>query len=153
MSESTINVPPYREETHHRNGNNRSLGSIILEMKEELRDFINTRVDVVKAELQETSAAARVALPLGAIALVFSCAGFLLLTSAAVVLVAFAFAGHALAWFYATLIVGLVWIALAAACLFFAYNEFRSHSRFPQRTIEVLKADKAWLQTETRSLS
>lgn len=141
------------EAVHYRNGSERSLGSIIAEIKDELKEFVNTRVAMVKAELQETISAAKTAVPLTLIALALFATGFLLLTMAAVVLVAFAFAGSALAWFYAAIIVAFVWFCLGASAAFFAYNAFRSHSRFPQRTVQVLKADKAWLQTEARSVS
>lgn len=138
---------------HYHNGSDRSLGSIVAEIKDELKDFVNTRVEMLKAELQETMSAAKTAVPLTIIALALFTTGFLLLTMAAVVLVAFAFAGSALAWFYAAIIVAFVWFCLGASAAFFAYNAFRSHSRFPQRTVQVLKADKAWLQTEARSVS
>lgn len=138
---------------HYHSGSERSLGSIVAEIKDEVKEFVNTRVEMVKAELQETASAAKTAVPLILIALALFTTGFLLLTMAAVVLVAYAFAGSALAWFYAAIIVAFVWFCLGASAAFFAYNAFRSHSRFPQRTVQVLKADKAWLQTEARSVS
>lgn len=141
------------EGVHYHKRSERSLGSIIAEIKDELKEFLNTRVAMIKAELQETMIAAKIAVPLALIALALFATGFLLLTMAAVVLVAFAFAGSALAWFYAAIIVAFVWFCLGAAAVFFAYNAFRSHSRFPQRTVQVLKADKAWLQSEARSVS
>lgn len=141
------------EAVHYHSGSERSLGSIIAEIKDEVKEFVNTRVEMIKAELQETATAAKTAVPLILIALGLFVTGFLLLTMAAVVLVAFAFAGSALAWFYAAIVVAFVWFCLGATAAFFAYNAFRSHSRFPQRTVEVLKADKAWLQTEVRSVS
>ena len=135
------------------NGHDRSLGSIIAEIKEEVKDFVNTRVQVIRSEIQETVGAAKVALPLSFMALALFWIGLLLFTAAAVVLVASAFAGHVYAWFFATVIVGFLWICFGAIAAFFAYNAFRSRSRFPQRTVEVLKADKVWLQTEARSHS
>lgn len=140
-------------ETRYRNGNERSLVAIIAEIKEELKEFIDTRVQMVKAELAETKSAVRVAVPLVLLASALSITAFLLFTMAAVVLVAFAFAGNALAWFYAAIIVGFVWLSLGGTCVFFAYNAFRSHSIFPKHTIKVLKADKVMLQAEARSHS
>jgi uncharacterized membrane protein YqjE len=144
----------YTESSRPRvNGHDRSLGSIIAEIKEELKDFINTRVQMVKAEVQETLGAARVAVPLILVALALFWVAFLLFTMGAVVLVASAFAGHAYAWFFAAIIVGFAWLCFGAVSAFFAYNAFRSRSRFPQRTVEVLKQDKVWLQAEARSHS
>src|SRR5579871_4220199 len=93
------------EAVHYRNGSDRSLGSIVAEIKDEVKEFVSTRAQMIKAELQETAEAARTALPLTIIALGLFVTGLLLLTMAAVVLVAFAFAGSALAWFYAAIIV------------------------------------------------
>jgi hypothetical protein len=48
------------------------------------------------------------------------------------------------------MIVGVIWIAFAGAAVFFAYNEFRSKAIFPKHTVEVLKADKDWIESEAR---
>ena len=129
----------------------RSLGAILADIVEELQEFVNTRIQMVKSELHETISAVSVALPLGLLALILSGTGFFLLTGAVVVVVAAAFAGHAYAWVYAFLIVGIVWIAFAGIAAFFAYNEFRSKAKFPKHTVEVLKADKVWIESEART--
>jgi hypothetical protein len=95
--------------------------------------------------------AVSVALPLGLIALILGATALLLLTGAVVVLVASAFAGSAYAWFYAFVIVGVVWMAFAGTAAFFAYNEFRGKAKFPKHTVEVLKADKVWIESEART--
>jgi uncharacterized membrane protein YqjE len=129
----------------------RSLGEILSDISDEFKEFLNTRLQMVRSELHETLDAVRVAVPLGLVALVLVGTGFLLLTGAIVVLVAAAFAGHAYAWFFAFAIVGVLWIAFGGAAAFFAYNEFRSKSMFPTHTVEVLKADRIWLESEART--
>jgi uncharacterized membrane protein YqjE len=129
----------------------RSLGAILSDIADELKEFLNTRIQMIKAELHETVAAVSVAIPLGLVALILAGTGFLLLTGAVVALVAAAFVGHAYAWVFAFAIVGLVWIAFGGVAAFFAYNEFRSKSMFPKHTVEVLKADKIWLESEART--
>jgi uncharacterized membrane protein YqjE len=131
--------------------NHRSLGEILGEMGEELKQFLNTRIEIIKSELHETIAALRVAVPLGLLTLVLLGTGFLLLTAAVVAIVASAFARSPYAWFYAFLIVGFVWIAMGGIAALFAYNELRSKGMFPKRTLQVLKADKDWLESETRT--
>src|SRR4051812_19757057 len=106
--------------------NARSLGAILADIVQELQDFVNTRIQMVKSELHETMAAVSVVLPLGLLALTLVGTGFLLLTGAVVVVIAAAFAGSAYAWLYAFLIVGALWIAFGGVAAFFAYNEFRS---------------------------
>jgi uncharacterized membrane protein YqjE len=129
----------------------RSLGAILADIVTELQEFVNTRIQMVKSELHETMSAVSVAAPLGLLALILAATGFLLLTGAAVVLVASAFAGSAYAWLYAFLIVGVVWLAFAGIAAFFAYNEFRAKVNFPKHTVEVLKADKVWIESEART--
>ena len=131
--------------------NARGLGAILADIVEELQEFVNTRIQMVKSELHETLSAVSVAVPLGLLALILAATGFLLLTAAVVVLVASAFAGSAYAWLYAFVIVGVIWIAFASIAAFFAYNEFRAKAQFPKHTVEVLKADKVWIESEART--
>ena len=131
--------------------NARGLGAILADIVQELQEFVNTRIQMVKSELHETMSAVSVALPLGLLALILVGTGFLLLTGAVVVVIAAAFAGHAYAWLYAFLIVGVVWIGFGGVSAFFAYNEFRSKAKFPKHTVEVLKADKVWIESEART--
>jgi uncharacterized membrane protein YqjE len=129
----------------------RSLGAILADIVQELQEFVNTRIQMVKSELHETISAVSVALPLGLLALILAATGFLLLTGAVVAIIAAAFAGSAYAWVYAFLIVGVLWVAFAGVAAFFAYNEFRSKAKFPKHTVEVLKADKVWMESEART--
>jgi membrane protein YdbS with pleckstrin-like domain len=126
----------------------RSLGAVIAEIREEFKEFASTRVRMIKAEVSESLAAVKIAIPFSAAALFFVFSGALMLTFAAVAAVATAFAGNPWAWFLAFIIIGVLWLILGAVAAFFAYNQFRG--RFPKRTVEVLKADKLWLQTEVR---
>ena len=129
----------------------RSLGAILSDIADELKEFLNTRIQMIKAELRETMTAVSVAIPLGMVALILAGTGFLLLTAAVVALVAAAFAGNPYAWVFAFAIVGVVWIAFGGVAAFFAYNEFRSKAKFPKHTMEVLKADKLWIESEART--
>lgn len=131
--------------------NARSMGAILADIVQELQQFVNTRIQMVKSELHETMSAVSVALPLGVLALILGATGFLLLTAAIVAIVASAFAGSAYAWFFSFIIVGVVWLAFAGAAAFFAYNEFRVKAKFPKHTVEVLKADKVWIESEART--
>lgn len=129
----------------------RSLGSLIVEIREELKEFVSTRAQMIKVELEEALAAAKIAVPLTLVALLLIATGFWLFTLAVVALIASALAGNPYAWFLAFLIVAVAWTALGAVAAFFAYSQFRGRGGFPKRTVEVLKADKVWLQTEARS--
>ncbi|HKW17648.1 MAG TPA: phage holin family protein [Terriglobales bacterium] len=129
----------------------RNLGVIVAELRDELKQFLSTRFEMLKAELHETVSSVRVAVPLGALALILLTTAFLLFSAAVVTLVASAFAGNPYAWFLGLIIVAVLWVILAGIAAFFAYNAFRSKSVFPKHTLEVLKADGNWLESEART--
>jgi Putative Actinobacterial Holin-X, holin superfamily III len=129
----------------------RTLSAIASEIQEALKQFLNTRMQMMKSEIHESASALRVSLPLVLVAAGLFASALLLFSAAAVALAASAFAGNPYAWFYGFLIVGVAWAALGAVAGFFAYNEFRSKGMFPKRTVAVLKADKDWLESEVRS--
>lgn len=129
----------------------RNLGAIVTELQEELKQFLNTRIQMLKSELHEGLAGLRVALPLAVLALVFAATSFLLISAAIVTLVASAFAGNPYAWFFGLIIVGVLWVVIGAVAGFFAINELRSKGIFPRRTLQVLKADKTWIESEART--
>ena len=129
----------------------RSLAEIVAEIKDELKEFIQTRVALLQSEFKDNMSSLKRALPLAGMALVLLGTAYLLLTLALVALVAVAFWGNPYAWFFALLIVGGVWLLFGAMLAFFAYNQFRSHGLMPKKTVEVLKADKMWLENQARS--
>lgn len=138
-------------EIHVISGNEeRSLRNILREIGGGVSEFVDTRVKMAKSELRETLAALKTAIPLAVLAAALIVTGLLLLTLAVVSAITAVFAGSPYAWFYAFLIVGFCWVAFGAIAAFFVVNQFRGRGRFPKRTMEVLKADKAWLQNEAR---
>jgi hypothetical protein len=129
----------------------RSLGVIVSELRDELKQFLTTRLQMLKSELHDGLSAFRVGVPFAIGALLFIVTGFLLLSAAIVTIVADAFLGNPYAWTFGLIIVGVLWIILGGVAAFFAYNEFRSKPVFPKRTLEVLKADKTWIESEART--
>ena len=126
----------------------RNLRDIVKEILNEIKDFSATRIEVVKTDFQSTVASLKVAVPMVLVAAVLFLSAFLLFTAAAVAVVARAFTGSPLAWFFALAIVGFVWVVAGALIAYFAYSQFRSKAHFPKRTMEILKADRAWLRSE-----
>ena len=129
---------------------NRSLGEIVSEIRVEFIELVDTRLKMLKSELQEAKAGLRVALPLAALTLILLVTAFLLLSAAVVTLIASAFAGNPYAWFFGLIIVAALWAVFGAIAGFFAYNALRAKATFPRRTFEVLNADKKWLQSEAK---
>jgi hypothetical protein len=130
--------------------NNKSLGTVISELKLEIREFIQTRIEMLRAEIGEKISAWKVAIPVMAIAILLALTAFFLLTGALVAAIAPAFEGP-FAWALALLIVGFGYLLIAGIAAWMAYREVSSEGLAPNRTIRVLKQDQAWFQSEARS--
>ena len=126
--------------------NGRSLAAVVAELKNDVVQFLETRYQILLAEMKEKTETWKSALPWLLVAVFLAFAGFLLLTGAAVVLVAVAVG---VGW--SLLIVGAAYLILAAISVAVVYGELKSHGIAPQRTLHVLQEDKVWLQKEARS--
>ena len=131
--------------------NGPTLGEVVAEIKDEFKEFVQTRVQMFKAELHDKVTAWKAGAMLAAVGLLFLGTAYLLITLALVGLVAVAFWGSPYAWFLGFLIVGVVWALIGGIAAFIAVREFRSQGLAPKKTIEVLKEDKMWLQSEAES--
>jgi hypothetical protein len=74
-----------------------------------------------------------------------------LFTGALVAVLTMAFAGSPYAPFLALAIVGVIYAAFGAGALWIGFGRVGKKALIPQRTIEVLKEDKVWLENEARS--
>ena len=126
----------------------RSLATIVSEMKTEFHQFIHTRLEMLRQEIQEKFARLKVAAPLATAAIVLFGTAYLLITGAIVVVVAGAFGNHPYRWFFAFMIVGVVWALLGGLAAYFAMLELQPKTLGPTKTLEVLRQDKLWLQRE-----
>jgi uncharacterized membrane protein YqjE len=131
--------------------NDRSLGAIMSEMKQELKDFVQTRVEMLKQEVQEKLGRLKIAAPLAAGAVLLLLTAYLLITLALVAAVSAAFANSPYRWVFGFGSVGVVWAFLGGMAAYFAKRELELNTLAPKRTIEVLKGDKLWLQTEVKN--
>jgi sugar phosphate permease len=64
--------------------------------------------------------------------------------------IAVAFWNNPYHWFFAFLILGIVWLVAGAILAFLVRNHLRTRGLVPKKTIEVLKRDKRWLQNEAK---
>jgi uncharacterized membrane protein YqjE len=129
--------------------NGRSVGDVIAEIKQEIKDFAETRVRMFLQEMRETLQKSKKGAIYGGGALVLLGTAYLLLNLALVGLIAVAFWGSPYAWFFAFLIVGVFWLIVGGLFAVGAIRQF--HDLAPRRTIEVLKQDKVWLRQEARN--
>jgi uncharacterized membrane protein YqjE len=120
-------------------------------MKIELLDVLDTRIELLKSELQEKGKILKAAAPLGALGLLLLVTAYLLFTLALVSLVVVAFQDNPYRWFFAFLIVASAWTVFGGIAVYFAKRELEMKTLLPQRTIEVLKGDKIWIQAEVKN--
>lgn len=133
----------------HENG--RRVAEILSQMRDELVQFAQTRITMLRTELRDAWNTTKAAIPLVAIAAVFLWTSFLLLTAALVGLILAAFPHSPYRWFFACLIVGIFWAMIGAGAAHTALRKFRLGNMLPKRTVEVLKADKLWIEAEVRN--
>ena len=125
-----------------------SLTAVLLEMKDEVVELVQTRISMLKRELVDNLAALKVGGTLALLSLSALGAAFVILNLAAVAVLAVWFLPSPYHWFYGLAIVGGAWLAVGLLLAYFAMNEFRTKGVVPMKTIHVLKADRDWLQME-----
>lgn len=133
------------------NENGRTLAGVVNELKTELKEFLQTRIDMARSELRDKLKAWRIALPLMVVAALLLITAWLVLTACLVCLVAMAFYPNPWAYVFATLILGALCLLGGGFCAMAAVRGFREQGVMPQRTLQVLKEDKVWLQKEAKS--
>ena len=136
---------------NHDTINGRNLASLLAEIKDEVWDFLETRIIMLKTELSEKSRNLKTAALLVATAGLLLITGTLLMTAALVSLIAGAFPDNTYRWFFALIIVGILWSIFAGLAAYFARRQLQLKGILPRRTIEVLKNDEIWVKTEVRS--
>jgi uncharacterized membrane protein YqjE len=134
------------------NHHDKSLGAVLAETKEELKEFFATRLQIFRAEIKEKLQTLKYAIPLllAAVALVF--VGWVVLTFALVALIRVWFLPSPFAWLWASLIVSVLYLITAGIVGWLGYSEIRSVGVAPKRTMEVLKQDQVWIQNEARTV-
>ena len=129
--------------------NSRSLAEVVADIKNELRDFAQTRIQLFKVEFKEKLALLKIAGVLAAAILLLSTA-YLLLTLGIVALIAALFRDNPYHWVFGFVGVALLWAIIGGIAAYFAKREFALKGIVPKRTFEVLRGDKIWLQREAK---
>jgi len=129
----------------------RPLGETLNETVREFRTFIETRIAMLRSEMREKVANLKFAAPLLVVGILFGATAWLLLTGALVAVLTVAFQTSVYAPFLALLVVGVAYAIVAACALFMARGRLGKKGLMPERTINVLKEDKVWLQNEART--
>lgn len=127
--------------------NGKSLAAVVAELKNDVAQFIQTRYQMLIAEMKEKAKNLKFALLWILVTVLLAGVAFLLLTGAAVVLIAVAVG---VGW--SLLIMGVAYLILAGISAWVVYGGLKSQGIAPARTLRVLQEDKVWLQNEAKSV-
>jgi len=130
--------------------NGRSLAQVVADIKEEFKEFVQTRIKLFKTETQQKLELLKVAAILAGVALVMLATAYLLLTIGLVAVIAALFANNPYHWVFGFFGVAILWSVIGGIAAYFAKREFALKGIVPRRTFEVLKNDKIWLQHEAK---
>jgi ABC-type multidrug transport system permease subunit len=123
----------------------------VQELKNDARDFIQTRLEILNQEMKAKIDIWKVAIPMMVVAAVMAWVSFLVLTFALVSFLAGIFQPSPYAWCFGALIVFAVYIIGAFLLFYLAKREMQEAGLAPTRTMRVLKDDQIWIQNEARS--
>ena len=128
------------------------LGVVLTEIKDELNQFLETRFQILRSEMQEMFRTWKYCVPLLLVAGVLLLASWMVITFSFVALIHGWFVPSPFAWAWAGFIVGALYVIVAGAVGWFAYGELRKVGVVPRRTLKVLKQDQNWVGSEARTL-
>lgn len=129
----------------------KSLGTVLIETKEEIKEFLETRLQLLRSEVAEKIRIWKYSVPLLALAGGLLLIGCTVLTFAFVAVIRAWFLPSEYAWVWAGLIVACLYLIAGGAIGWFAYTELLAAGFAPKRTLEVLKQDQVWIHNETRA--
>ena len=129
----------------------KSIATILAETKDELKQFVTTRVNILKAEMDEKISRIKAVIPLAVVAVLFLVSGWMVFTFALIALLHGLFVSSVYAWLWASLIVTAVYLLVGAIAGWLAYSEIKATSLTPTRTLKVLQQDQVWIQNEART--
>ncbi len=129
----------------------KSIATILAETKDELKQFVTTRVNILKAEMDEKISRIKSVIPLAVVGALFLLSAWGVFTFALIALLQSLFLPSVYAWLWASLIVTAVYLLVGAIAGWLAYSEIKATSLTPTRTLKVLQQDQVWIQNEART--
>jgi len=134
------------EANHLHNG--RTIGSILSDTKEELKEFLETRIAMLSSELRDKMAMLKSAAPLAVVGIVFLLTAYALFTLGLVALIVALLPENPYRWCIAFFAIAVLWGIVGGITGYMAMREFQVKELMPKRTMQVLEEDKMWLQSE-----
>jgi len=132
------------------NGYTKSLPEVVNDLKAELKEFVATRLAMLRSEMSGKVSSLKEAIPAMIAGAALLWLGGLLFTGFLVTAIALAF-GTAWGWVWSFLIVAAAYLLLGGMLAFGALAKLKKTKLVPERTIKILKQDEVWLQTEAKT--
>lgn len=131
--------------------NGRSVAEVLREFKEEMKDFATTRIQILRAEINDKMGGWKAGIPAIAIGAAILLITLLLFTGFLVALIALAFNGQPWGYALSFAIVTVLYGATGAALALYGVRKIKDAGVVPERTMKVLKQDGIWIQSEART--
>jgi hypothetical protein len=131
--------------------NNKSIGQVAAELKNDALDFVTTRLQMLRQEMNAKLKVWKTALPMLMVAAVLGGVAFLVFSFALVSFLAAVFGPNPYAWCYGALIVAAFYFVAVFGTYYLGKRELARTGLVPTRTLRVLKQDQVWIQNEARS--
>jgi energy-coupling factor transporter transmembrane protein EcfT len=128
-----------------------SLAEALSGIKQELKEFVQTRAQIFRVETQEKLRSWKKPAAMLALAAVFLLSAWFACVFAFVALLHGFIVAGSYSWFWGSLIVGGVFLVAALAVGRAGYRSIKAASLAPQRTLRVLKQDQNWIRDRVRS--
>lgn len=133
------------------NGHAKTVPEAIAELKDELKEFISTRVQMLHSEMSEKLRALKLAAPTLLVGVLLLLTAWLVFTGFLVAIIAQAFAPSPWAYTLSFVLVAVLYVIVGGATAYIGWRGLRETGIKPERTIRVLKQDRVWLQTEAKT--
>lgn len=131
--------------------NGRSFAAVVNDLKVEMKEFVSTRVAMLRSEMREKTESWRRAAPMLVAGIVLLGTAWLLLTGAIVAAIYVAFQGNPWAAFLALIITCFGYAVFGGICALGAIKMIQDTGVAPKRTMRVLKDDQIWISNEARA--
>ena len=131
--------------------NGRTVAEVLNSCKEDLKDFVATRVQMLRGEMKDKLTGLKLALPALVVGAILLLVAFFLFTWGLVSLIAMAMIGQPYAYTVAFFAVFALYALAGGATAAYGLRTLSAHGLTPERTLRVLKDDQIWLQSEART--
>ncbi len=128
----------------------KSLQQVLHEMKDELREFISTRFELLQAEMLDKWSSLKAATPMLAVGATLLAAALGAFTFGLIALAAVLIGGE-YRWVLGATAVTILYAAIGGVLAWVSIRRLQADGLVPDRTLRVLKQDQMWARNEARA--